>query len=729
MQRDGERVLGAAAQPRRMAVLAMVARGGSRGISRDRILGTLWPDADADRGGHALKQALYALRRDAGAGELFLGTREISFNPEEVHCDVAEFEDLSRREEFERAVALHDGPFLDGFRLATVPEFEYWMEEERRSLQDTLVRGLERLGANATAAGDASAAVRWYRRLAGVEPLNARFTVALMQSLLAAGDRAAALQQARIYEGLIAQELDLPPDESVVDLARRIRDGRVQPAVLPPSPAPPAMPTPPSSVVLPASLPASAPPPLSVAVLPFTSISGDADTGYLCDGLTEEVISVLGRVKDLRVPGRTTTASWRDGPPDPASVGARFGVGSVLEGSVQRAGDDVRVTARLLSRDGSTLWTERYDRRVDNMLALQDELARTIAEGVERALRDAAGLPQAPSARERADALYQQGMRAWTPQGAGLGQGLEQFREAIALDPEHARAHAALCESYTQLAFYGFLPAVRAAALADAAASEAARLAPDAAESHLARGTCLLWIHHEFDAGTRELERALEINPTFVVAQARLAFVRLCHDGPIAADQAIARRAATVVGATGLSRVMYGQQLLAAHRFDEAIEALHAAIDIEAPNFLAYHWLSAAYVQKGMGAEAIAAAVAESSLSDRHPWALMSLVVACATAGQVRRAEQLLESLKARAAAGYVQASVLGLAHAASGDLDSGMALLERAVEEHDPSMMMLKTFPMFRAFRDHPRYRALLHSAGWRDWDTAEFVIPPAVD
>jgi len=708
-----------------MAVLAMVARGGSRGVSRDRLLNTLWPDADAERGGHALKQALYALRRDVDAGELFLGTRELSFNPQEVHCDVTEFEDLSRREEYERAVSLHDGPFLDGFRLASVPEFEYWMEEERRVLQGTLARALERLGAKAVAAGDASAAVRWYRRLAGVEPLNARYTVALMEALLAVGDRAAALQQARIYEGLIAQELDLPPDEAVVDLARRIRDGRVQPAS--PPPGPPAGPTPTPGVAMPAAAPASAPPPLSVAVLPFTSISGDTDTGYLCDGLTEEVISALGRVKDLRVPGRTTTTAWREGPQDPASVSARFGVASVLEGSVQRAADDVRVTARLLSRDGAMLWTERYDRHVDNMLALQDELARTIAEGVERALRTSAGLPQAPSARERADALYQQGMRAWTPQGAGLGQGLDQFREAIALDPDHARAHAALCESYTQLAFYGFLPATRAAALADAAATEAARLAPDAAESHLARGTCLLWIHHEFDAGTRELERALEINPAFVVAQARLAFVRLCHDGPIEADRATARRAATVVGATGLSRVMYGQQLLAAHRFDEAIEALHAAIDIEAPNFLAYHWLSAAYAQKGMGAEAIAAAVAESSISDRHPWALMSLVVACATAGQVRRAEQLLEALKARAASGHVQASVLGLAHAALGDVDSGMALLERAVEEHDPSMMMLKTFPMFRPFRDHPRYRALLHSAGWRDWDTAEFVIPKA--
>jgi hypothetical protein len=105
----------------------------------------------------------------------------------------------------------------------------------------------------------------------------------------------------------------------------------------------------------------------------------------------------------------------------------------------------------------------------------------------------------------------------------------------------------------------------------------------------------------------------------------------------------------------------------------------------------------------------------------------MSLVTACAVAGQVRRAETLLESLKARAATGYVQSSVLGLAHAALGDVETGMSLMERALQEHDPSMMMLKAFPMFDVFRPHPRFRTLLHSAGWRDWDTTEFAVPVA--
>lgn len=745
--RGDTRVLGAAAQPRRMALLAMIARAGPRGIGRDRLQSTLWPEAEDEQGRHALKQALYALRRDADSGELFLGTHDVRLNPDEARCDATEFEDLLRRREHERAVALVSGPFLDGFRLSAVPEFEFWMEAERRSLDDALADALQSLAHAARERGDPQAAGRWYRRLTALDPLNAVRTVNLMRALLDAGDHAGALQQARIYEGLVAQALDVPADERVLALVRQIRAGGVTPPIaLPAQPTPmpsataarievvPAIRSPdvPNSVTATSSAPTTQPliaetPGLSVAVFPFLGIAAEGDTGFVSDSLTEELISELGRLHDMRVLGRSSGATG-DAAPDLVTLGARHSVNAVLEGSVRRTGDLVRVIARLLAvPDGFVLWTERYDRRLSDLLALENDLARTIAEAVECVLRRAAGLPHAPSARQRADDLYAAGMRAWTPQGAGLGQGLDQFRQAVAIDPGHARAHAALAESYTQLAFYGFLPPRRAAELVDASSREAMHLDPSIAESHVARGTCLLWVERDFEAGTRELERALQLDPTCVVAHARLAFVRLCHDGSVEAERATARRAATIVGATGLSRVMYGQQLLAAGRYDEAIEALHASIDIESPSFLAYHWLSAAYVQKGMGAEAVAAAVAEASLSDRHPWSLLSLVTACALAGQRRRAETLLATLLARAATDWVQSSVLGLAHASLGDIDAGMGLLERAVDEHDPSMMMVRSFPMFVPFHSHPRFRPLLRVAGWRDWDTAEFRIPTA--
>ncbi len=766
VEREGRRVLGAAAQPRRLALLAMIARAGPRGISRDRLQSTLWPEADDESGRNALKQALYALRRDAGAGELFLGTREIQLNPDEVRCDVVEFEELVRRGELERAAARYEGAFLDGFRLSAVPEFENWMEDERVAIERTLIAALTRLAATARQRRDVTQLVQWMRRRAALEPLNARVTVELMQALLDAGDQTAALQQARIYEALVAQALDMPPDATVLALVRDIREGRVvvatpaHGATIAATTTTDASTAPPSGTgtasnastasranghaVRPsgehdaerasvAASPAFAPRrarddgALIVSLAPFSAIPDDAAVRAFRDGLREELLSAFARIAGVRVIGRATPTS-NESVGEAALAGAPGDrSAAVLEGSVRVADDRVRVTARLLDPDGGVAWSKRFDRPMSNALALQDDLATSIAEASERALREAAGLPRAPSARARADELYAAGMRAWTPQGAGLGQGLEQFRQAVAIDPSHARAHAALAESYTQLAFFGFFPARRAAVLVDAESREAMRLAPDLAESHLARGTSLLWVEREFEAGIAELVRALEINPTLIVAQARLAFVQLCHDGPLDTGRDVALRAATAVGASGLSRVMYGQQLLAAGRIDDAIEALHAAIDVEAPSFLAYHWLCAAYVESGRGSEAVAAAVAEASLSDRHPWSLTSLIIASALAGQRRRAETLLATLESRAATSYVQSSQLGLARAALGDLDGGMAHLERAVDEHDPSMMMVRTFPMFAPFRAHPRFRALLRTAGWRDWDTAEFRVPSA--
>lgn len=634
VEREGQRVLGAAAQPRRLALLAMIARAGPRGISRDRLQSTLWPEADDESGRAALKQALYALRRDAGAGELFLGTRELQLNADEVRCDVVEFEELVRRGDLERAAARYEGAFLDGFRLSAVPEFENWVEDERLALERTLITALTRLAAKAREQHDVTQLVQWMRRRAALEPLNGKVTLDLMHALLDAGDRSAALQQARIYEALVAQSLDLPPDAAVLALVRDIREGRATAAAPPaaapvsvvspdgaiargsatathsPTPSPPPATshdgvvhqTPVSASAHPAmdAPTANAAPPardastLAVSLAAFAAIPDDTETRAFRDGLREELLSAFSRIPGLRVLGRATPASNASVGSAPLDGGGRRQSLAVLEGSVRVYGDRVRVTARLLDPDGGVAWSERFDRPMSHALALQDDLATSITEGSERALREAAGLPRAPSARARADELYAAGMRAWTPQGAGLGQGLEQFRQAVAIDPSHARAHAALAESYTQLAFFGFFPARRAAVLVDAASKEAMRLAPDLAESHLARGTSLLWVEREFDAGIAELVRALEINPTLIVAQARLAFVQLCHDGPLETGRDVALRAATAVGASGLSRVMYGQQLLAAGRYEEAIQALHAAIDVEAPSFLAYHWLCAA---------------------------------------------------------------------------------------------------------------------------------------
>ena len=219
----GNPLAGAAAQPRRMAVLALLARAGQRGSTREKVLSLLWPDADDERGPRTLAQALYALRKDLGAEDAITGAKELRFDPALVSTDVSEFSSALSRGDDERAVALYHGPFLDGFHLSGADDFMRWVDVERAAFAAEHSRALESLARGARAAGDPRAAVAWWRKLAALEPLNARVTVGLMESLAEAGDRAAAIQHARVYELLVEQELDLPPDAEVLSVAERLR--------------------------------------------------------------------------------------------------------------------------------------------------------------------------------------------------------------------------------------------------------------------------------------------------------------------------------------------------------------------------------------------------------------------------------------------------------------------------------------------------------------------------
>jgi Tol biopolymer transport system component/DNA-binding SARP family transcriptional activator len=220
---EGQPLAGAAAQPRRLALLAMLACAGDRGLTREKLLAFFWPDADEERGRRGLSQAVYALRQDLGNEEVILGSKDLRLNADVLRSDVADFAAAASGGQWEKAAGLYAGPFLDGFHLPSAPEFERWAEEQRSAYAREYTEALERLARAATGRVDHLAAVGWWRKLAGQDPLNARVATGLMQALVAAGDRNGALQHARIYEALVEQELNLPPDRDVVALAERIR--------------------------------------------------------------------------------------------------------------------------------------------------------------------------------------------------------------------------------------------------------------------------------------------------------------------------------------------------------------------------------------------------------------------------------------------------------------------------------------------------------------------------
>ncbi|HXG43464.1 MAG TPA: tetratricopeptide repeat protein [Gemmatimonadales bacterium] len=249
-------VRGAGTQRRRLALLALLDWAGDRGMTREKILGYLWPESDSEKARRILNQAIYTLRRDLGADDLFTGSHEIRLNPERLWSDRGEFCQRYRSGDLEEAVALYQGPYLDGFYLPEAPEFERWTETTRATLAQEYAEALERLARGAGERGDLRAAVGWWRKLANAEPLSSRVALGLMQSLAAAGDMAGALQCFRVHEELVRQELEAPPDRDVVAFAEGLRRGRAQltgrpagrtdpapPSGLPPSPAAPIPPS------------------------------------------------------------------------------------------------------------------------------------------------------------------------------------------------------------------------------------------------------------------------------------------------------------------------------------------------------------------------------------------------------------------------------------------------------------------------------------------------------
>jgi len=326
--------------PRRLAVLALIARAGPRGITRDKLLSLLWPDVPEDDGRGALSQQIYTLRRSLGNEGAIQGVQELRLNPELAVCDASEFDLAYGRGELQQAAALYTGEFLDGFRLAGAGDFERWVEAERDTLARRHADVLERLAGEATDGGDAAAAVGWWRRLAARDPLDGRVAVELMRALERAGDRRAALQHARIYEALMEQQLQLPPHPEVLALAERIRR---EPAPAPhPDPEPPH--APPEAAAA-SSPPALAEPPPPPPATPRPTAAEDRPASRAGEAGAE---TRAGRGSPTPAPRRTLLRRS-----SLALAGGVLGLAAYLASSgppLRRLGDEAAVAGVLLAR-------------------------------------------------------------------------------------------------------------------------------------------------------------------------------------------------------------------------------------------------------------------------------------------------------------------------------------------------------------------------------------------
>jgi serine/threonine-protein kinase len=359
----------------------------------------------------------------------------------------------------------------------------------------------------------------------------------------------------------------------------------------------------------------------SVAVLPFVNMSADPDNEYFSDGMTEEIINALAQVKDLRVAARTSSFSFKGKSHDVAAVGTKLNVATVLEGSVRKADTKLRITAQLINvADGYHLWSERYDREMDDVFAIQDEIATRIADRLKVKLVGGPDEPLVKPPTENLEAyqLYLKGRHLWNRRNkAGLEQAVEYFEQAIAEDSSFALAYSGLADAYLLLGSYGHLTRAESHSRAKAAAEQALALDETLAEAHTSRGQ-VLRSERDWRGEEEEYRRAIELNPSYATAHQWYATLLCALDRM---DEALGeiRRAEELDPLSHAISVTVGVILLLARDYDGAIEQLHKTLELEPHFFSAHQVLGGAYALKGRYEQAIAATERAIELNPDSP--------------------------------------------------------------------------------------------------------------
>jgi serine/threonine-protein kinase len=449
----------------------------------------------------------------------------------------------------------------------------------------------------------------------------------------------------------------------------------------------------------------------SIAVLPFASLSREADDEFFADGVTEEILNALAQIPRLRVAGRSSAFSFKGKNEDLRSIGSKLNVETILEGTIRRAGPRLRVTAQLSkASDGYQLWSERYDRVEEDVFAVQDEIAQAIAGRLRLTL--AAEQPGRPPTHQlEAYRLYLKGRALLYQRGRSIPKALECFEQAVALDSNYAQAWAGMADGYTTAGYSGLAPSSDVMPKALAAAHRALELDPDLAEAHNALACASLTYERNYELADREFRKAIELNPSYQQAQAWYGLFYLHWTaGRFREGYEI------VLEATRNDPLSaYGFVILTFSEFvggltQEAVAHGRRGVELDPNSYLAQWALMEALSSAGQYAEAVACAERALAISGRHIWAISGLACIHANWGQPEEARRIFAEAEAREGAEYMQPSMMAVAAWAAGEQDKAIAYADRAERERDPLfVLMARLWPGYAAMREDPRFQAIV--------------------
>jgi len=455
-------------------------------------------------------------------------------------------------------------------------------------------------------------------------------------------------------------------------------------------------------------------PPKSIAVLPFDNLSRDPENAYFSEGIQDEILTRLAKTAELKVISRTSTQRFKSSPDNLPQIAQQLGVENILEGSVQKPGDQVRVNVQLIHAATDThLWAETYDRKLTDVFAVESEIAKAIAERLKANLTGTAEhvLASRPTENPEAHQLYMKGRYFWNKRTTeNLKKAIDYFEQAIGKDPAYALAYSGLADVHAVLPYYAATPPKDDAQKALAAARKAVELDESLAEAHTSLANALV-LNLQFSASLPEFERAIEQNPNYATAHHWYG-EQLQNEGQF--DEAVAelRRAQELDPLSLVINCVLGSTLAVAGRNDEAMEQLRKTMEMD-PTFDLTPWfLGQVYEDKGQLVEAITQYEKATQLNP-DPAVQASLARAYALAGRKQEARKILESLTTASRQRYIPAYSLAVIYLSLGDKEETLRLLEKSYEDRAPFdtgvFGSVKVDRRLDPLRGEPRFEALV--------------------
>jgi TolB-like protein/DNA-binding SARP family transcriptional activator/Flp pilus assembly protein TadD len=761
---DGREFRAVLAQPKRLALLAYLAAAPSRTPDasaaptfhrRDTLLALFWPDQDVTRARAALSRAVHYLRASLGDAVLVSrGDEELGVDTDLISCDATRFRKELSKGRLGEALELYRGDFMEGFFLSDVPELERWIESERRRFLDSAADAARSLSKSAESSGDVAMALHWARQASSNAPYDepdARRVLMLFGRL---GDRGSALEFFERFSGRLRSDLELDPSPETVAALNAISTAPQERAATSNTRFSPATTTVetvanagPTSVTAapghgrsgwpvatlagvgililaaavvrfelqksagaqkPSSLAAEKPP--SIAVLPLANLGADTSTQYFSDGMTDELIATLSQVEGLRVAARTSSFVYKNRNAPLTEIARALNVDAVLEGSALHAGNRVRITLQLVrAPEGYSIWSKTYEREVQDVFALQQDIGRDVAGALKVQLVPSKAAVSGRTTDPETYDLYLWGEYYWnTRTRDGLLKAKEFFQRAIARDSSYAPAYTGLADSYNILITYDIQPRPRdIMPKSKAAALRALELDSTQSEAHAA--LAYVATEYEWDWKTADLHfrRALELNPNNATAHHWYSTYLLAtgHVTQSLAEIDVARgldpSSLFLRGADGVRHLMARDYATAVQQMEPALKA--------GAKIPALPWLGLAYVRLGRVQDAIAALEPASRRADVQPGVQGALAIAYAAAGRQADARALVHALETRAKREYFPRTWLARDYAALGDKDRALTWLETAYDDRDSWLTVANADPSFDTLRGEPRFRAIL--------------------